>query len=209
VAKISRPVLYTGVVGVIALAWLWASEPDDVSKKGKKTLTKTDSRVGGGITEEDLKAQYARYTGKQRDGFFPKVIPAKSTLGDAPRGNVIGNLDNWNLTGVSVVNNIRSATLENTTTKEIQFVKSGDLWNGLRVITVSEDHIILRNAKEQQTRLTFVEPTPDKGVAVGIPPAPVNLVSAIPNAQNQTTLPPLAPRANSPQNTRERGTNQP
>ncbi len=208
-AKISRPILYMGVVGVIALVWLYTSDPDAVSKKGKKTLTKTGSRAGEGITEEDLKAQYARYTGKQRDGFFPKVIPAKSALGEAPRGNVLGNLDTWNLTGVSVVNKIRSATLENIATKEIDFVKAGDRWNGLRVMAVGEDHVILRNAKEQQTRLTFVEPTPDKGSALGIPPAPVNLVSAVPNAQNQTTLPPLAPRNDAPQRTRERGTNQP
>lgn len=204
-AKISRPILYMALLGAVVGTYLFLSEPDAPAKKGSKKPLKGNVKVGEGITVEDLNAKFDRYAGKGKDGFFPRVIPAKSALGEAAKR---GGLDSWNLTGVSIVNGAKSATLENTQTKELQFIKAGDRWNGLKVTLVASDYILFRNDKNQETRLTFIDPDVDKArlgvvsTTAGVSTAPVLIAS--PNSPNIARA-----TATNPQTTQGRGTTQP
>lgn len=205
--KISRPILYVALVGVVVATYLFVSEPDAPAKKANKK-TKVTATARDGVTVEDLNAKFDRYADKGKDSFFPKVIPAKSSLGETAKR--AGGLDNWNLTGVSIVNNVMSATLENTQTKELQFLKTGDVWNSLKVILVASDHVMFRNDKNQETRLTFIDPNVDKTQAgnlsnkAGVQTAAVLVANPnSPNTRNARGV------ATNPQTAPERGTTQP
>ena len=157
--KISRPILYSALLGVVAYAGVVLTEADAPAKKTTKATKKAASKLDSGITAADLKAHFTRYAGKQRDAFLPKVVPARGATDEdktlAANKALNSSLDHWNLTGISVIDGVRSATFENTTTQEVSFVKAGDRWNNMHIISVETEAVVLVNKLNQQTRLTF------------------------------------------------------
>lgn len=166
--KISKPILYTLLIGGGA-ALYFLTTPDDPPTKHTKKTAKSAAMAQNGITEADLKAHFARFTVASRDAFAPKVIPKKSSalLGNPNAKNGMqGPTGTWALTGINVINGVRTAVMENGSTHDILSLKPGDSWNGLRVASVGEDSIEVINAQNQKSRITFVDPKAD---AVGAP----------------------------------------
>lgn len=169
--KISRPILYTIVAAAVIFAAVLLTEPDPPARK-TAVRTRTSSAAPSGFTEADLTARFARYSARQQDAFRPGIVPSKAaalqnapaSVGPAPvlPGGAAGT---WALTGITTVNTVRSALVENSATKESIFLKAGDRWNGLRVLSVESSAVVFANALGQQTRLTFVETAPTDAAA--------------------------------------------
>ena len=205
-AQISRPILYTVLLGVVVFAAVTLTGSEDTPKKGVKKTTKAASKADGDFTEEDYKAEFARYVGGKRNAFLPKIIPAKATdvVGVGHKPNPMGV---WSLTGISVNNKVPTAILENSATQEIQFVQKGDKWNGFRVVAIAAEAITLVNAQKQQMRLTFVAPdafkppqnvgatTQNATAPLGIAPMPV--LPPMPANSRQAVPAPLTTRERS------------
>ena len=186
---ISRPVIYAVVAAVVVYAGVVLTEPEPAARRAAARTARTASPAPDGFTEADLTTRFVRYAGRPRDPFSPKVVPAKAPPpapappspppGGPPPGTE-GSV--WTLTGISSINGVRSALIENGSTKESLFLKAGDRWNGLTVVAIEADAVVLRNALGQETRLVFDEtvPEPTTGTAAGAagtgaataPPAP-------------------------------------
>ena len=150
-AKISRPVVYSFVGAAVVYAIVVLTQPDAPAVKRKVRITSHTRTVGAdAFTDEDLAAHFARYSVGTRNPFLPALQLGKaagSTVHAAPGG--------WALTGINVLNGVPNALLENGKTNDSVFLKPGDRWQGLRVLSIGEDAVVFVNALGQQTHLAF------------------------------------------------------
>jgi hypothetical protein len=162
VLKISRPIIYTAVLGVAAYAAVVITEPEAAPKRPTTPTKRAASSLPNGLTEADMKARFARYNAPARDAFKPLVVASKSSVNAANRQSqsLLGVDGAWALTGINEVNGTPIAVIENASTRDSQFLQVGDTWKGLRVQSVSSDGLVFVNAQGQQTRLGFVAPAP-------------------------------------------------
>ncbi|HEX5322385.1 MAG TPA: hypothetical protein VFW40_01265 [Capsulimonadaceae bacterium] len=150
------------------------------------------------IQPEDLTAHFARYAGGKRDPFVPLIATvASNAAGKA------GDQGQWLLTGISSINGIPSALVENSASGESAFLTVDEQWHGLKVKSIASDAVVFVNQLGQETRLAFAsEAAPDQTAGAGASP-PGNLPSAsqvrpLPRIGN---LPPLPiPTNNVPNN---------
>jgi hypothetical protein len=165
VAKISRPVLYTAVLGAVAYAVVVLTEPAAPPKKktvARATRTAATNAAGDGITPEDLAARFPRYEPKrQKDPFTPRVVVAHALPATAAPGAASSALPRgkWVLTGIAAINGAKTALVENGAGDTV-FLKAGDGWNGLRVAAIGQESISLVTADGRRTELGF--PTPEE-----------------------------------------------
>ncbi len=191
-AKISRPILYVALLGAVAYAAVVLTEPQPVSKKKATARPNPTAIAADGFTKADYTARYGRYHGPRRDAFLPAIRSARkadalaAAAGSLPP-NILGQ--NWQLTGISSVNGVRSALLENSTTADTVFVKAGERWNGFRVAAIEPTAIVVVNPSGQATRLGFAEPpATDRplGVAPVVVAVPLPAPPAVPGAPTNT-----------------------
>lgn len=160
--KISRPVIYTAVLGVAAYAVVMITEPEAPPKRLTAPPAKAASSLPNGFTEADMKARFARYNAPARDAFKPLVAASKTNMNAASSQpqSLLGVDGAWTLTGINEVNGTPIAVIENASTRDSQFLKVGDTWKGLRVQAVTDESLVFVNAQGQQTRLGFSAPAP-------------------------------------------------
>lgn len=148
---LSRPVIYTFLAGVAVYAYVLQTTGPAPSTHKKTTRTQTQSAsLPNGITEEDLTAHFARYKGGTKDPFVPAVATRVADV--SPIGGAGGQ---WALTGVNTVDGVTTASIENSSTNDSEFLKAGDNWNGLHVVEITPDSIVFVNALGQQSKLSF------------------------------------------------------
>lgn len=158
--KISRPVIFAAVLGVIAYGAMLLTEPKKPVKRAVVRTTPQTAVALPGFTPEDMKAHFPRYLSVPRDAFQPKVIPTKKDTASA--GGAQGVADLWVLTGVSTVNNVVNALVECASTGESVFLKAGDTWQGLRVVAIEPNTVQLVSDQGVSTRLGFADPNKPK-----------------------------------------------
>ena len=161
-AKISRPILYAAVLGAAAYAVLLLTEPDAPKKKPTLPARNAAAEAPKGFSKEDLNAHFARYSGGKNDAFRPravsrrsKVVAAKAADAVKPSPDLPPMAGVWSLTGITVVNGIPSALMENATADQVVFLKAGEMWNNLRVTAIEPDAVILANTQGKITRIGF------------------------------------------------------
>lgn len=176
-AKVSRPIIYLVVVGAIAYAAVVFTEQEPPRKKVANTRTTASGpKAPPGFTAADMTASFPRYNGKDRDAFAPKIVARKRTA-EAIAGGMAPPLPPglatgiWILTGISSVDGVQSALVENGSTGETVFLKTGDLWSGMVVKEIEPEGVILVNAQGKSTRLVFAKPPEEESAAAGsVPP---------------------------------------
>ncbi len=195
-AKISRPAVYTAVAAVAVYAVVLLTQPDAPAPAHKKHPARRARADADAFTAADLSAHFARYLGSKRNPFLSKLPAAKPPPGAGERGE-------WNLTGINIINGVPNALVENSATGDSVFLKPGDRWRGLRVISIGTDAVAFLNALGQQTHLAFrpleaVPPAPGGrepgggfhlqglGTVAPLAPMPVGHLRSIP------VLPPLS-----------------
>lgn len=192
-AKVSRTIIYAALAGVVIYAVVLLTEPE---KPAKKTLSRTTTRTAvalPGFTVEDMTARFPRYQGVPRDAFQPKIVPKKKeaalALG-ALGGGTLAEL--WALTGVSTVNKVVNALVESVATGESVFLKVGDKWQGLRVVSIEPTTVKLVNDKGVPVRLGFADPNKQKPVPGAAAVAPLLLATPVP-APSPVAVTPVDP----------------
>ncbi|HEY3330192.1 MAG TPA: hypothetical protein VGK19_09250 [Capsulimonadaceae bacterium] len=162
--KVSRPIVYTTLFAVVAGAVVFLTQPDAPPVKKKIKVTTTSHADANGITDEDRNAHFPRYKGGARDPFVAGVVPVNPNAlsGQVPAAMLLPTgRSGWVLTGVNEINGAMSAVIENVSLNQSVFLKLGDTWNGLKVISIDAANVGLENALGQQTQITFA-PAPDE-----------------------------------------------
>ncbi len=178
-AKISRPVLYAVILGVVGYAVVVLTEPETPAKRKGTTRTNAGAKAPAGFLPEDLEASFQKPGAAKPKAFKPEVVPQNSA------GLLSGGdgLSNWNLTGITVVEGKRRALLENTGSGESVFLETGQRWN---VVFVNKDGDTIRIGFPEPKEVAEVAPvTVAVPVASGAPVAP----SVAPGATESVTIP--------------------
>lgn len=152
--KISRPAVYTLVGAVAVYAVVLLTQPDAPAPHRKvRAVRRASAGAEGAVTQADLTAHFARYHAGKRNPFLsalPKAGPES-----APGGVPGGGRGEWTLTGINIINGVPNALVENGATGDSVFLKPGDRWRGLRVLSIGTDAVAFLNALGQQTHLAF------------------------------------------------------
>jgi hypothetical protein len=194
VAKISRPIIYVAVLGAVAYAAVVLTEPEKpVTKAVRRAAPAAEAPKG--FAPQDLNASFPRYAARARDAFLPKVVSSPSAVAAAPTGAAPDPASSlaagvWMLTGISSVNGVRTALLENGAAGESVFLKNGDIWNGLRVAAIEPSALVMVSPSGKKTRFGFPAFEEAAGPAP-IPALPAPGSPAVPGAAPGFT--PVAP----------------
>jgi hypothetical protein len=173
--KISRPVVYALLLGVVGYGVLILTEPDAASKKSKAKTTKTAAAAPAGFASEDLTAHFSRYNSPRQNAFIPKLTTKKVSAAlsapvIAPPSSLGASTGTWQLTGINVIDGVRKALLENSASGELVFLKVGDVWSDQRVSAIEASAVILVNRQNQALRMGFVEPVQPTAASAGTTP---------------------------------------
>lgn len=161
-AKISRPAVYTFVGAVAVYAVVLLTQPDAPVARRKTHELRHATTQADAWTQADLTAHFARYAGGKRNPFW-SALPAAQAAG-APGGKggrnpaPPGGPGQWALTGINVINGAPVALVENGVSGESVFLKVGDHWRGLRVLSIGTEAVTFLNMLGQQTFLAFRSP---------------------------------------------------
>jgi hypothetical protein len=197
-AKISRPAVYTLVGAVAVYAWFILTQPDVPVPTRKVHVLLHAAPGADDFAAADLSAHFARYQAGKRDPFLPH-LPASAGLA-ASKAASHAEPGKWALTGISSLNGVPNALVENSVTGDSVFLKPGDRWHGLRVLSIGTDAVAFINALGQQTSLAFRPlgaslPEPGGQGTVGFHLLPLGTVSPLPvgpgNIRALPVLPPL------------------
>ena len=150
VAKISRPAVYTAVAAVAVYAVVLLTQPDAPAPTHKRRPVRSARADAGAFTDADLSAHFARYQAGKRNPFLSRLPAVKPQAGAGG-----GKRDEWTLTGINIINGVPNALVENSATGDSVFLKPGDRWHGLRVLSIGTDAVAFLNALGQQTHLAF------------------------------------------------------
>ncbi len=194
-AKISRPAVYTFVGAVAVYAWVILTQPDAPTPAHKVRATRPAASHAEDLAAADLAAHFTRYQAGKKNPFLPH-LPASA--GMAAEKTAHAEQGKWTLTGISSINGVPNALVESAAGDSV-FLKPGDRWRGLRVLSIGTDAVILLNALGQQTSLAFRPlgaSLPDAGAGApgvgGFQLQPLGTVSPMPVTPGSIRpLPPL------------------
>lgn len=171
-AKISRPIVYTLVGALGVYAWFLSTQNNTTATHRRRLISQAAQMPdANGILPSDYTVHFPRYSASKRDPFVPKVLGDTDVLGEGSNGG-------WALTGINVVNGVRTAVVENNATNgtsnsspgvsdatstgvaadetnDCAFLKAGDRWKGLTVLSVAPDSVTFENEAGQETHLAF------------------------------------------------------
>jgi hypothetical protein len=179
------------LVGLAALVILVAvylnwPQPDTHSAKRPVIVNVASSDQEDVDPEDDTSVHFKRYEGSSRDPFIPVVALNNGQNGST---DTVGGSGKWQLTGITTIDGQTTALVEDSSTQQGVTLKVGDTWNGLRVVSITDDNVNFVNSIGLPTQLGFAEP-----------PAPTGALNGVTNPNtpsiNQITpLPPLSPGA--------------
>jgi hypothetical protein len=145
VVKVSRPIVYTLVLGAVAYAAVILTEPEEKRAKPKmpRLAAKTTDR-NALVTEEDYKAKFVALNESPRNAFKPLVVRRSATPASIPAGlpaGLTGGDPNWTYSGMAEQDGVRTALLENIKSGEGVFLREGESWQGLRVARIEAESL--------------------------------------------------------------------
>lgn len=149
-AKVSRPVVYTAVLAVVAYGVVVLTEPETPTGKARAKAVRPKAEAKAGLfTEEDRTAKFTPLGQTTRNGFRPLVIRegAGGSL-DASRSDGVpaafaGGDPNWRYTGMAEVNGVKQALLENASNGDAVFLRVGESWKQTMLRAIASDSIEL------------------------------------------------------------------
>jgi len=155
--KVSRPVIYIAVAAVIGAAVYFYTEPTPVVRKAVTKKPTLRQSVGiPGILPEDYEIKFASVSPAPQDVFRPLVARTTTTRG-------VGDDDGfgtggWRLTGISIVNGQRQASVESTN-GDLASLRLGQTFDGYSVRAISDLDITVAGPDGKREKLRFVDPT--------------------------------------------------
>jgi hypothetical protein len=180
-AKISKPVLYTVLLGVAALIFVYATEPDPApaGTGTKRTATKTVNKKADVYLPEDYKAKFASLNEVPKDAFHPLVVRKTSGTQASPPDpdgipfDATGGEPDWHYTGLVEVNGTKMALIENDSTGEGVYLRRGDRWKKIVVSSISDEALILVGPGGTPFRIKLGERGEEPAAPTGTNPTPL------------------------------------
>lgn len=151
-AKVSRPVIYTAVLGAVAYGVVILTEPDTPNRTNRPrpaATAQSNIRTSDLIQQEDYNANFPRLLGAPRDSFRPLVVRASGTTPlsaarlDAVPAAFAGGDPNWRYTGNASIDGVSVALLENDATGDGVFLRVGEAWKRLVLTAIEPEAIVL------------------------------------------------------------------
>lgn len=163
------------VLGAAVLVYVAFSMTDS----GKTAVTSVGT-TGGTKHQATGKSvvRFTPYVGRGHDAFLPLVLQERAVGGGGVGFSPDGGASQWNLTGISTVNGVQTAVMENTASKEVVFLRQGEVWNGHRLMSVDGTSVLFHTREGRPIRVNFAEPADVK-------PAAVTAVQPLPMAGGQ------------------------
>lgn len=202
--KVSRPVVYLGLIAVAVAAFLLTEEEParKSTTKPKTVASKPGDRSA--FTVEDYKATFEPVSGPVKNSFQPLVLRYGGLDAGLLTPNVVplefaGGEPNWALTGIAYVDGVPTALIENSSTGEGFFVKHGDQFKASTVVRITPNSVVLSGPGGIAKTLTIV--TEAFGAYAAQSPAPLDVgpaanraltgeVTVTPEANTTPTTPP-------------------
>jgi len=171
-AKVSRPVVYGGLLFVAIAGFVLTTPPPDSGKGGgglPDRSKRTAASQAGPFTEEDRTARFDRLNEGARNSFRPLV--ARRDAGYAGDGlapnefpaSYTGGETGWFYTGTVVVDDVPSALVENERTGEGQFLMVGERLKRAVIAQITPTYIVVRNTSGQSVRLDLLRDRAEPG----------------------------------------------
>ncbi|MBS1724091.1 MAG: hypothetical protein JSS66_14190 [Armatimonadetes bacterium] len=148
--KVSRPILYTAVLGLVAYAVVVLTEPDK-KPKGKSTAVhkKAPGAKADQFLEADYKAKFTPVSTAPKNAFKPLVVregednQLQTQRFDSIPSAFTGGDPNWLYTGTATVDGVRVALVENSASGEGVFLKVGEMWKQAVLTSIEDEGIIM------------------------------------------------------------------
>jgi len=159
--KISKEMRLTlivvGIIAIIAYFMSSGSDAPPTPHKNHKNFGTASSQIDdtSGIMPEDLTAHFPRYPGGSRNPFIPAVVSGSALAA----GNK--TTSSWALTGINSIDGVTTALVENGATGDSVFLKVGDHWNGLHVVSIGSQSATFVDPNGKVTQLSFPLVAPD------------------------------------------------
>ena len=203
--KVSRPVVYGGVL-VLAIAGLIMANSPPSSSQASTAAKK--ARAANGVVaqfdDHDYKDRFPRLNEGARNAFNPLVVRKEGANGGALAPNEIpasytGGEAGWLYTGTVIVDEVPSALVENEVTGDFLYLKVGEKLKRAVIAQIAPTYIVVNGAAGQILRLDLLidAPEPGQGIdAMGIQPFRPDVPAALSGpiggpmaqgAQNQRT----------------------
>jgi len=155
--KVSRPVIYIGLAAVIGAAVYFYTEPAAVVKKPPVKKPTVRQTLGiPGILPEDYELKFANVASSSRDVFRPLVSRTTTSRGSADTSGF--GSGGWHLTGISIVNGQRLATVESAN-GDLASLRLGQSFDGFVVRAISDSDVTIEAQDGKREKLRFVDPT--------------------------------------------------
>lgn len=172
-AKVSKPVLYAGIL-VAAVAVIMLSSPQGATNsKTGQTLAElrkngsTSKKVVSKILPEDEKAKFPRLNEQLKNSFMPLVARLDGGMsggGLAPNefpAAFTGGEAGWFYTGTVIENNVPSALVENMSTGEGYYLKVGESLKRSVIAKITPTYILVNGAAGKSLRLDLLADPPE------------------------------------------------
>ncbi|MFQ3586843.1 MAG: hypothetical protein SNJ76_04155 [Fimbriimonadaceae bacterium] len=184
-AKISRPIVYTAVLGAVAYGVVVLTEPDTPNRTTRPRPAATapsNARTSDLIQPEDFSASFPRLLGAPRDSFRPLVVRASGTNPlaaarlDAVPAAFAGGDPNWRYTGNASIDGVSVALLENDATGDGVFLRVGEAWKRSVLTAIEQEAIVLTGpgGAVRRVRLGIPEFEDPTAGPAGVAPLAVN-----------------------------------
>jgi hypothetical protein len=161
-AKISRPILYTGLLALAAVAWVMTSE--EPAKTKCKTIAKKAASTAkdklGFLPEDYDPPEFEPVLAGSASKFQPLVSRTQTASSlalapDAVPAELAGGDPNWVYTGTAEIDGKPTALLENRVTAESDFVNQGQKWKRSEVTQILPQSLILAGPSGRKIKLTL------------------------------------------------------
>ncbi len=142
------------------------------------TATKKTAKKGDIVTQEDIDARpsdFKAVTASMKNTFVPLVVKGGGKAGpeDLPLTFTQGE-SGWRYTGNMTVDGVPNALFENANSGDGAFIKPGQHWKGLRLVTVRDDSIVIEGPNGESKTVNFNENTTvSSAAASSLAPLPV------------------------------------
>ncbi|MBV6458126.1 MAG: hypothetical protein HONBIEJF_01249 [Fimbriimonadaceae bacterium] len=156
---LKKPIFWVGVLAVGGIGYMAtegeAKKPNVVPKVATRKVS--TSKKASAFTDEDRKAQFAPVNITFKNAFQPIVARKSGGFGSGEGSanglptDFTGGVAGWIYTGSAEIDGVAMALLENRTTGEGVFLKSGERWKSAAVVSIYPDSVVMRGPSGTKT----------------------------------------------------------
>ena len=162
-AKLSRPVLFTALAGIVAVAYVYTQDEPKTGTSKKKTTRSSKAVVAKdkfGFSDEDYNPPAFAPVTFTKNAFQPVIVRTRQAgeiaiAPDAVPAELAGGDPNWFYTGNAELDGKPTALLDNRVTMESEFVAQGQKWKRCTIVQILPQALVLAGPSGRKVKLTL------------------------------------------------------